>query len=50
MLPTKGLIGEALGLTSLFLTEGGGDGGIQGSINTIGAFSGTLTEEILIKV
>ena len=27
VLPTKGLISEALGLTSLFLAKGGKDGG-----------------------
>ena len=46
----KGLVYKALGLTSLLLTKGGGDGGIQGSINIIGAFGGTFTKGILIRV
>ena len=49
VLPTKGLIGEALGLINLFLTKDGRNGGAQGSVNIIGAFSGTLTKGALIK-
>ena len=49
VLPTKGFIYKALSLTNLLLTKGGGDGDTQGSVNTIGTFNGTLTEEVLIK-
>ena len=50
VLLTKGLIYEALGLTNLFFTKGGGDGGTQGSVNTVGAFGGTLPEGVLVGV
>ena len=50
VLPTKGLIYKALGLTSLLLTEGGKDGGTQGSVNIISVFGGTLPEGALVRV
>ena len=50
VLPIKGFIYKALGLTSLFLTKGNGDGDTQGSVNIINTFGGTLPEGVLIKV
>ena len=49
ILPTKGLIYEALNLINLFLTKGSRDGGAQGSINTISTPSGTFTKGALVK-
>ena len=50
VLPAKGLICEALGFTSLFFAEGGGDSGTQGTINIINVFGGLFTKGVLIKV
>ena len=50
VLPTKGFIHNALNFISLFLAKGGGDGGIQGSINIIGVFNGTLTKGALVGI
>ena len=49
ILPAKGLIYEALSLTNLFLTKGGGNGGTQGTVNIINIFGGLLTEGALVK-
>ena len=49
VLPTKGFIYKALGLTNLLPTEGGENNGTQGSITTIGVSGGTLPKETLVK-
>ena len=50
ILPLKGLISEALSLTSLLLAEGDGDKGAQGTINIIGVFNNTFIKVVLVKI
>ena len=50
VLPTKGLVYKALGLTNLLFTKGSKNGNTQGSVNIIGVFGGTLPEGMLIKI
>ena len=50
ILPTKGPIGEMLSLTNLLLAEGGGDGGIKGTVDVINASSGMLTKKALVRI
>ena len=49
ILPVKGLVYKALGLTSLFPTEGSGDNNTQGFVNTINIFNGLFTKETLVR-